>query len=293
MKQIRLFIIFAFLISGCAQEEETAVADAANESEPVLVEASAPAEPDAYYEYLWCKQGSNYSSETFWAMVKDWNNTIDKLDHQPRAAFGYVPRGWEDPNFDAMWVLNWPDKDAMEAGWADYVAANAQTELDKLHPDVLTCGAQPGVDRFGLRAFIPKDMPASFDGSKSPYYLTNQLCTYNEGKSGADLRKVVRGTYLPLLDSIAATNPDTSYFFRVGIPDFEPLADYPVSFNWVNLWQTAEEGEASAASFEGSEEGQEVLAMFAEVAACNPEPAQAWNGYLLRRTAMEAAAPPS
>ena len=55
MKQIILFIIFAFLISGCAQEEETAVADAANESEPVLAEASAPAEPDAYYEYLWCK----------------------------------------------------------------------------------------------------------------------------------------------------------------------------------------------------------------------------------------------
>lgn len=293
MKHIRLFIIFTFLMAGCAQEEETAVVAEVIESEPVLAEASAPAEPDAYYEYLWCKQGSNYSEEAFRAMVKDWNSTIDKLDHQPRAAFGYVPRGWEDPNFDGLWVLNWPDKAAMEAGWADYVAANAQPELDKMHPDVLTCGSQTGVDRFGFTAYIPKDVPDTFDDSKSPYYLTNQSCTYNEGKSGADLRQVVRGTYLPLLDTIAATNPDTSYFFRVGVADFEPLADYPFNFNWVNLWQTAEEGEASAAAFEGSEDGQAVLAMFNEVATCNPQPAQAWDGYLLRRTLVEAAAPPS
>ena len=93
---------------------------------------------------------------------------------------------------------------------------------------------------------------------------------------------------MPLLESIAATNPDTSYFFRVGVADFEPLPDSPVNFNWVNLWQTAEEGEASAAAFEGSEDGQAVLAMFNEVATCNPQPAAAWNGYLIRT-----ATPPS
>ena len=46
-------------------------------------------------------------------MVKDWNGLIDKLEHQPRAAFGYVPRGWEDPNSDVLCVLKWTDKAAM------------------------------------------------------------------------------------------------------------------------------------------------------------------------------------
>lgn len=283
MKRFSLLVLFAFLYAGCAQEEEAVVVATATETEPVSAEAYPPNEPDAYYEYLWCKQGSNFSSESYQAMVKDWNIMIDTLDHKVNAAFAYVPRGWEDPKFDGMWVLNWADKATMEAGWADYIAANGQQRMDEMHPDVLNCGSQTGIDRFGTTAYIPRDIPASFASAEDPYYLTNQLCSFNEGQSAADLRRVVRGTYMPMLDATAAANPDNSYFFRIGAPDFEPLADYPVDFNWTNLWQTAEEGEASSANFAASEEGQEVLAMFDEVATCNPQPAQAWNGYVIRR----------
>jgi hypothetical protein len=217
-------------------------------------------------------------------MVVDWNILIDSLENKTNAAFGYVPRGWEDPNFDALWVLRWADKAAMEAGWADYVAANGQQQIDEKYPGLLTCGSETGVDRFGFTAYIPRDMPANFGTTEPPYYLTNQLCTFNEGKGGADLRKVVGGTYIPLLDGSAAANPDSSYFFRIGAADFEPLPENPVNFNWVNLWNSAEEGEASSANFAASEEGQAMMAMFNEVATCNPQTAQAWDGYFIRRT---------
>ena len=283
MKRISLLLLSTFLFTACAHEEAVVEATAP-EIEPVATEASPPNEPDAYYEYLWCKQGENYSDESFRAMVVDWNTLIDSLEHKANGAFAYVPRGWEDPNFDALWVLNWADKATMEAGWADYVAAKGQQQIDEKHPGLLTCGSQTGVDRFGFNAYIPRDMPADFGSSEPPYYLTNQLCSFNEGKGGADLRKVVGGTYIPLLDGIAAANPDSSYFFRIGAADFEPLPEYPVDFNWMNLWNTAEEGEASSANFAASEEGQAMMAMFNEVATCNPQPAQAWDGYFIRRT---------
>jgi len=283
MKRFSLLLLSTFLITACAQEE-AAVEATAPESEPLSTEAYPPREPDAYYEYLWCKQGENYSDERFQAMVVDWNILIDSLENKVNASFGYVPRGWEDPNFDALWVLNWADKATMEAGWADYIAANGQQQIDEKYPGLLTCGSQAGVDRFGFNAYIPRDMPADFGNAEPPYYLTNQLCTFNEGKGRADLSKAVRGTYMPLLDTIATANPDSSYFFRIGAADFEPLPDYPVNFNWVNLWDSAEEGEASSANFAASDEGQAMMAMFNEVATCNPQPAQAWDGYIIRRT---------
>lgn len=283
MKRFSLLLFSTFLFTACAQEEAVVEATAP-EIEPVATEASPPNEPDAYYEYLWCKQGENYSDESFQAMVVDWNILIDSLENKTNAAFGYVPRGWEDPNFDALWVLRWADKAAMEAGWADYVAANGQQQIDEKYPGLLTCGSETGVDRFGFTAYIPRDMPANFGSTEPPYYLTNQFCTFNEGKGGADLRKVVGGTYLSLLDGGAAANPDSSYFFRIGAADFEPLPENPVNFNWVNLWNSAEEGEASSANFAASEEGQAMMAMFNEVATCNPQPAQAWDGYFIRRT---------
>ena len=283
MKRFSLLLLSTLVFTGCAQEEAVESA-AVPASEAVSTEAYPPSDPDAYYEYLWCKQGENYSDESFQAMVKDWNALIDGLDHQVNAAFGYVPRGWEDPNYDALWVLNWADKAAMEAGWADYAAANGQQQIDEKYPGLLSCGSQAGVDRFGFTAYIPRDMPANFGSAEPPYYLTNQLCTFNEGKGGADLRKAVRGTYLPLLESIAKANPDSSYFFRIGAADFEPLPDYPVNFNWVNLWNSAEEGEASFANFAASDEGKAMAAMFEDVATCAPQPAQAWDGYFIRRT---------
>tara|TARA_A100001035_G_C27731296_1_gene476872 strand:+ start:68 stop:940 length:873 start_codon:yes stop_codon:yes gene_type:complete len=246
----------------------------------------APPEPDAYYEYLWCKQGDNWSEQTMGALVSDWNGMLDGLENAPDASFGYAPDGWQDDNFDGLWVLRWASRDAMESGWADYASSGSQEKLNAAHPGVLECGAEQGVNRFGWFSYMPKDVPDTFDPSK-PYYLTNQLCSFNDGKSREDLRAVVGQHFLPAVMEAAEVNPSTTYWFRVERNDFDPLAEYPVDFNWVNFWQTKEEAELSSQTFAQSENGMKVAEMMSEVATCTPTVAQPWNGYLFRPASMD------
>ena len=170
----------------------------------------------------------------------------------------------------------------MTAGWAQYAAADAQTKIDARNPDVLTCGSESGINRFPEISFTPRDIPESFSTSESSYYLTNQLCSFNEGKSAEDVRSVIRDQFLPAVKAVAAENPESTYWFRVGRPDYTPLANYDHDFNWVNIWQNAEEGEASNADFAASDAGKAVQASFDAAATCVPAIAQAWDGYFLR-----------
>ena len=282
MNKISILFACAALATACAEQPSNDVQAPTPAPSSAQSEASATPEPAGYYEYLWCKNGENASDEAIASLVADWNAEIDKLDTQPNAAFAYIPRGWSDDNFDGLWVLNWPDKAAMSAGWAQYAAADAQTRIDARNPGVLTCGSESGVDRFPEISFTPREIPESFSTTESPYYLTNQLCSFNEGKSAEDVRSVIRDQFLPAVEAVATENPESTYWFRVGRPDYTPIANYEHDFNWVNIWQNAEEGEASSADFDASDAGKAVQASFDEVATCEPAIAQAWDGYFLR-----------
>ncbi len=289
MKRLIMMIAVSWLIAACAQEksEETVSNPAEAKTNPVaVVEAPndlPPPQPDGYYEYLYCQNGPNFSQENFRSMVTDWNTMIDSQESQPTAAFGYIPRGWENENFDGLWVLRWADRAAMEEGWAAYAANDSQAKLDEMHPGLMTCGATAGTDRFGWTVYVPREAPDSFDPRQSPYYLTNQLCSFNEGQSGRDLRQVVEGKFLPAVEATVAANPDSSYWFRIEARDFEPSEGTQIDTNWVNFWQTAEEGQASAQTFQDSEEGKAIQTAFDAVSTC--QDTQAWDGWLLREPA--------
>ena len=212
-----------------------------------------------------------------------WNSVIDGMEAPALAAFGYIPKGWETEDYDGLWVLRWGSKEDSAAGWEAYAASEAAQAHDAAYASVLTCGEEVGVDRFGFASYIPQAMPASFTGEPGPYYLTNMFCSLNEGKEPTDLRAAVMDGYLPMLAAGAEANPDSSYWFMLGDPDFEVNPEASFDFNWINYWQTAEEGEASSAAFAASEEGQAMMATFDEVATCqDPQP---WDGYLIRSNA--------
>ena len=276
MNKITFFVLIGLILGGCQEAEN----QSGLEPETQAVE-TAQATPDAYYEYLWCKQGENYSTETSQAYVADWNAAIDELEDSPYASMAYFPRGWEADGYDGLWVLRWDDKGTSEKGWSNYVASGTEDTLQEKHPDVLKCGSETGVDRFSFDTYIPRPAPAEFSEVEPPYFVTNQFCTFNEGKSAKDVRAAIQGHYLPFLEASAETNPDSTYFFMIGRPDFEPAE--PMDFNWINIWATATEGVASAAAFNESEEGKEILSVLNEASTCqDPQP---WDAFILRKPA--------
>ena len=280
MKNLILLITTLTLFIGCSVEQPAQSTSV--ETEAAQAEEANVRGPDGYFEYLWCKSGENYNDETIAAFVAEWNGMIDGMTDQVNGAFAYLPREWEDENFDGLWVLRWKNKAHSEAGWSAYEASGADSLLLANHPGVLTCGNEAGKDRFGFDGYIPRAIPSSFDlSAEEPYFLTNQFCTFNEGKTGEDLREAVMGQYIPLLDEISKENQGSTYWFRVGVPDFELNPEQPVSFNWINFWQTAEEGEESFSRYNATEEGQNMNAIFEEIATCgDPQP---WNGIVLRQ----------
>ena len=281
MKNTILFGAMLLAAAGCAKQEEVAApAPEVVEAAPTETAANAP---DAYYEYLWCKQGEDFSQEKMAELTASWNAAIDSMEAPALAAFGYIPRGWETEDFDGLWVLRWNSKDDSAAGWEAYGASEAAQAHEAAYGSTLTCGSEVGADRFGFASYIPQAMPASFTGEPAPYFLTNSFCSLNEGKEPEDLRSVVVDAYLPMLAAGAEANPDSSYWFMLGAPDFDVDPEAPFDFNFIHYWQTAEEGEASLAAFEASEGGQAMMANFNEVATC--QDAQPWDGYLIRSNA--------
>ena len=275
-----IFVLAVMIMGvGCAKQDDmeatTPVAVA-----PEVEEMAASDGPDAYYEYLWCNEGEDFSEEKFAELTSNWNAVIDGLDAPALAAFGYIPRGAEIEGYDGLWVLRWNSKSDSAAGWEAFAASEAGQAHEATYTSVLACGSEVGVNRFGFNAYIPQSMPASFTGEPGPYFLTNTFCAFNDGKGPEDLRKVVMGEYLPLLATASETNPESSYWFMIGAPDFEERVSGPFDFNWINYWQTVQEGEASSATFAASEDGQAVMASLGEVATCQDPQGRA--GYLVR-----------
>ena len=48
------------------------------------------------------------------------------------------------------------------------------------------------------------------------------------------------GEYLPILAVVSEANPESSYWFMIGAPDFEERVSGPFDFNWINYWQTVQ-----------------------------------------------------
>ena len=130
------------------------------------------------------------------------------------------------PQLDGLWVLNWEDAEAM--AWAalrprmgmNVKCQNCVLSQERAHVDPLADVIRP--ERHSRQ--LQHDAP--------PYYLTNQLCIYKEGKSGAD------STWFAIIAGCPVDCGEQSgqlLLVRVEAPDFTPLEAYPIDFNWVNF----------------------------------------------------------
>jgi hypothetical protein len=273
MKNILVFLFLTPIIVACSPP-----ADDAPEAPQVEMAAAPEApEPAAYYEFLWCEFGENYSAESRDAYFADFNAIADSMTERGLGSFGYAPRDWESEDFDALWVNRWPDKETSVQGWAEWRSAGGNEKLQADHPDVLMCGQEAGTNVFGYTTYIPKDLPAAFSLENPPYHVDNLFCTFNEGKGPEDIRTYLRDHYMPFLDRYTAENPDNSYWFAIGVPDFEPMENYPQDFNWVNYFTSSEEAAAAIAYYEKETDLQNQMG---EIVTCSDR--ALWNALPIR-----------
>ena len=158
----KTIFVLALMITGagCAKQEDMEAA-APVAAVPEVEEMAASDGPDAYYEYLWCNEGEDYSQEKFAELTANWNSVIDGMEAPALAAFGYIPKGAEVEGYDGLWVLRWNSKGDSAAGWEAYAASEAGQAHEATYASVLSCGNEVGVNRFGFNAHIPQPMPAS------------------------------------------------------------------------------------------------------------------------------------
>ena len=253
--------------------------DNAVDVDEASVEAEVEPTPVAYYEYLWCKRGENWSMESAQSFVDDWNAELDGMENTLDGAFVYVPKEVENQNFDTVWVLRFADKLAMEKGWSIYQESGAEDRLQNNHPGVVECGNEIGQNRFGFDMYSAVSTPDGF-ADEEPYLVQGQFCNFNEGKTPDDLTAVIRDHFVPAIEEGKANGSYPSYWFMVGAPDFE--SENRADFIWMDYFSSAEAMEAETGIYFGSETGNSIQAMFDEVAECTEQ--QQSDGYILRRS---------
>ena len=165
--------------------------DNAVDVDEALVEAEVEPTPVAYYEYLWCKRGENWTMESAQSFVADWNAELDGMENTLDSAFVYVPKNSENQNFDTVWVLRFPDKAAMEKGWSTYQESGADDRLQSMHHGVVECGNEVAENRFGFDMYSAVSTPDGF-GDEEPYLVQGQFCNFNDGKGPEDLAQVIQ-----------------------------------------------------------------------------------------------------
>ncbi len=252
--------------------------DNAVDVDEVSVEAEVEPTPVAYYEYLWCKRGENWTMESAQSFVADWNAELDGMENTLDSAFVYVPKNSENQNFDTVWVLRFPDKAAMEKGWSTYQESGADGRLQSMHPGVVECGNEVAENRFGFDMYSAVSTPDGF-GDEEPYLVQGQFCNFNDGKGPEDLTRVIRDHFVPEIEAGRANGSYPSYWFMVGAPDFE-REDRP-DFIWMDYFANSEAMEKETGIYFGSESGNSIQAMFDEVSECTDQNQS--DGFFLRR----------
>ena len=246
--------------------------------EEATVEAEVAPTPVAYYEYLYCERGENWTMESAQSFVDDWNEELDGMENTLDSAFVYVPKDAENQNFDTVWVLRFPDKAAMEKGWSTYQESGTDDRLQSMHPAVVNCGNEVGQNRFGFDMYSALSAPDGF-ADEEPYLVQGQFCNFNEGKGPEDLTRVIRDHFVPAIEKGRADGSYPSYWFMVGAPDFE--REDRADFIWMDYFSNADAMEKETGVYFGSETGNSIQAMFDEVSDCTDQSQS--DGYVLRR----------
>ena len=254
---ISVFLTFSVL-AGCSSEQPVEATSEAPETiqtiEPSAIDEASD-DSGLYVEYVWHKEGENFSQEALMEKVILWNQMIDAGEYEINRANLLFPRQ-ETEDYDFVWVMLWPSVEARNAGWA-YWAANNEAEWAEATAGVLSYREE---DAFLFR--LSRERTATVPNTTSVYENQFSFCFYNEGKGDADFA-AFQTAHTDFVGAYETEKGPGSYAYVLLTPTFE--TEQTPDFVWLDLWASAEEKADGLAYFEGSE----LQTQLDDMATCN------------------------
>ena len=240
MKITLSLIISMLLLAGCANDEtaspETAATPAASTA---MISAESPAEePTAgadgavFVEYVWHKEGENFSQEALLEKVVFWNQLIDAGEYEINRANILFPREATE-NYDFIWVMVWPSVAARNAGWAYWAANDEAAWLQEVEGVFSFDPANAYL--FASATQRQPTVPAATNVFENQF----NFCTFNDGQGAAELA-AYQAAHVDFIQEYEASRGPSGYWYTMLDPTFEPPAPRP-DFVWLDLWSSAEE----------------------------------------------------
>ena len=234
---VTVFASFAFLM-GCGQSQEPA------SEAPGPAESSAPSN-DVLVDYIWNKVGSDVTDDQFADIVARWNARIDTGGYDMMGANILKPQ-FETDDYDVIWVLLWPSREARESAWAHW-NANQEEEWTAELDGALSYDAE-NVYTFSPGAGRDSDVGATPEGGT--FVPSFDFCNFNDGYDQASL-DAFRTAYDASLDE----NPSSDYGYYIMEPQFENakrLLSERADFVWLDLFTDEEAAQSGSEDWNGS-----------------------------------------
>ena len=106
MKNLFAVILIFSLLTGCDNNQEVNTSSVVEDTDPVQTDIGMPIS-QPIVEYIWQKEGPDFSEEKLNELVIKWNARIDAGKYDMNGANILRPR-FEDERFDFIWVILWP-----------------------------------------------------------------------------------------------------------------------------------------------------------------------------------------
>lgn len=264
MKITTALVLSMLLLMGCADDQAGAPkASAAPAAGTEMTSAQSPAEEaiaaaddTVFVEYVWHKEGENFSQEALLEKVLYWNQLIDAGEYEISRANILFPREATE-NYDFVWVMVWPSVAARNAGWA-YWAANDEAAWLQ---DVEGVFSFDPANAYLFASAIQRQptLPAATRVFENQF----NFCTFNEGQGPAQLA-AYQAAHVDFIQEYEASGGPSGYWYTMLEPTFEPAAQRP-DFVWLDLWSSAEE-KADGMEYFGA---SELAAAADAMATCN------------------------
>ena len=244
MKFFFAAILVFSLLTGCDNSQEVNTSSVAENTALVQKDISMPIS-QPIVEYIWQKEGPDFSEEKLNELVIKWNARIDAGKYDMNGANILRPR-FEDERFDFIWVLLWPSQEARDAAWSDW-NANQASDWEKETASVFSYSPE------NVYGFEPtwgyRTSGFDLENSETETFEPNfSFCSFNEGHDQSSLDSM-KSKYNAWLEETSDDNTNPYAYVML-----EPQQSTEgVDFVWLDLFLSMEDKQSGEESWAGTD----------------------------------------